>query len=112
MSNTIDSPNFLTFPVVFDPFSSYKNIDEKAMRSSFSPKKELHPKQNPENTQNNNVQMFTSMVCHQVKLEDQRIENAVNEKEDVCSRNEAVSMEEKHQLGKYRAVIQISRRTL
>ena len=101
MSNTIDSPNFLTFPVVFDPFNSYKNIDINENSSLLLPKQEEQPSENLKFKNDNNVQLFTSMVCHHVKLDDQKTEIATDKSENTVDQSGGVSKEEKHPLGKF-----------
>ena len=101
MSNTIDSPNFLTFPVVFDPFTSYKNFDIKENSSLILPKREEKPSENLTLKSDNNVQLFTSMVCHHVKLNDQNTEIATDKSENNVGLSGRVSKEEKHPLGKF-----------
>ena len=70
MSNTIDSPNFLTFPVVLDPFSSYKNIEKLDNDSPNSTKNVGSLIAVTKNGETKDVQFFTSMVCHQIKSDD------------------------------------------
>ena len=101
MSNTIDSPNFLTFPVVFDPFSSYKNIDINENSSLLLPKREEQSSENFKLHNDNNVQFFTSMVCHYVKLDDQNTEIGSDKSEKTVAQSGRVSKEEKHPLGKF-----------
>ena len=101
MSNTIDSPNFLTFPVVFDPFSSYKNIDIKENSSLSLPEREQQLSETHKLKNGNNVQFFTSMVCHHVKFDDQNTNIAADKSENNVAQNGRVSEEEKHPLGKF-----------
>lgn len=100
MSNTIDSPNFLTFPVVFDPFSSYKNVDQNEKSSSLLTKIEEKSSENHEFEISNNAQLFTSMVCHQVKFNDPNTETATSKRNNSVDKNRSILTEEKHPLGK------------
>ena len=110
MSNTIDSPNFLTFPVVFDPFSSYKNFDIKENSSLLFPKREEQPSENPKFKTGDKVQFFTSMVCHHVKFNNQDAEIATDKSENTDVQSGRVSKEEKHPLGKFIFSIQVHHR--
>ena len=96
MSNTIDSPNFLTFPIVFDPFNSYKNIENIESNSSNSNKNEGNSIEVPKNEETKDVQIFTSMVCHQIIFADD-----TNGKDEHLNRNGLDTSTANHPLGKY-----------
>ena len=100
MSNTIDSPNFLTFPIVFDPFSSYKNVDKNDKSSLLLSKREEKFRENHKSEISNNAQIFTSMVCHQVKFDNPFTEIAADKTDNSVDKNGRILTEEKHPLGK------------
>ena len=100
MSNTIDSPNFLTFPVVLDPFSSYKNIEKPENNSPNSTKNEGHLIAVSKNEETKDVQFFTSMVCHQIIFDDD-----TNGKDENANRSCLDTDKTTHPLGKYNHLI-------
>ena len=96
MSNTIDSPNFLTFPVVLDTFSSYKNIENHEGKSPNFTKNESQSSEVLKNEETKDVQFLTSMVCHQIIFYDD-----TNGKDEIAEKSGLDTSKTIHPLGKY-----------
>ena len=78
MSNTINNPNFLTFPIVFDPFRGYENHNQ-LIESAPDSKTE---KTSARKISNGDIQqdpLFISMVCHQIQNTNESKEIDLNE---------------------------------
>ena len=76
MSNTINNPNFLTFPIVFDPFSGYENHNQLIEPAPDSKTEKTRA------TLNGDIQqdpLFISMVCHQIQNTNESKEIDLNE---------------------------------
>ena len=102
MSNTIDSPNFLTFPVVFDPFDSYKNIGKDLEKSILTSKAEDETNNvKTKAVKSNDLQLFITMVSHQVKFESEGNEFVTNEVVEEADGNGISNNDSRHPLGKY-----------
>ena len=70
----MNSPNFLTFPIIFDPFSGYENQKDYNKPLQVSQKEKIanrikHP---------NDDKLFVSMVCHQIQIHIEKRENETN----------------------------------
>ena len=107
MSNTIDSPNFLTFPVVLDPFNAYKNIEKDLEKSALDSKKEETNNVQLKVVKPNEHPLFISMVSHQVKFDRDGSDFVTNEIGEEDDDNGISKNGSEHSLGKYCPLIHI-----
>ena len=67
MSDSRSVSNFITFPIIFDPFIGYKKETDSDESSKID--EEVEPEEAESNPKNGDCDdIFVSMVCHRVQI--------------------------------------------
>ena len=67
MSDSRNVSNFITFPIIFDPFIGYKKETDSDESSKID--EEVEPEEAESNPRNGDCEdIFISMVCHRVQI--------------------------------------------
>ena len=67
MSDSRSVSNFITFPIIFDPFNGYKKETDSDESSKIDD--EVEPEEAESNPKNGECDdIFVSMVCHRVQI--------------------------------------------
>ena len=93
MSNNNEDKNILLFPIIFDPYDGYKN--KKMVDKSLQT-----PKQEDKIT-SKLVGLYPSMVCHQIHVITEDLENEKQKSTDSNPQESTVSDTYTHPLGRF-----------